>query len=229
MTQYQNTEWVSEVAQSCPTLCNPMGCSLPGPSICGIFQARVLEWVAISFSRGSPWPRDQTQVSHIAKRHFTVWATREVLMSVPHSYGLPHSSVGKTSTCNAGDPGLIPGLERSAREAIGYPLQYSWAFLVAQLVKESACNVGDLGSIPGLGRSPGEGKGYPLQYSGLENSMGLQRVGKTEWLSFTLYIKILLNIKLKLWGQLKPALWLYCEVENIYINSRWNSSSLHGL
>ena len=43
--------------------------------------------------------------------------------------------------------------------------------------KESACNVGDLGSIPVLGRSPGEGKGYPLQYSGLENSMGLQRIG----------------------------------------------------
>ena len=42
--------------------------------------------------------------------------------------------------------------------------------------KESACNAGDPGLIPGLGRSPGEGKGYPLQYSGLENSMGLQRV-----------------------------------------------------
>ena len=43
--------------------------------------------------------------------------------------------------------------------------------------KESTCNVGDLGSIPGVGRSLGEGKGYPLQYSGLEKSMGLQRVG----------------------------------------------------
>ena len=43
--------------------------------------------------------------------------------------------------------------------------------------KESACNAGDLGWIPGLGRSPGEGKGYPLQYSGLEKSMGSQRVG----------------------------------------------------
>ena len=51
--------------------------------------------------------------------------------------------------------------------------------------KESACNAGDLGSIPGLGRSPGEGKGYPLQYSGLENSMGLQRVGP-DWVTFTL-------------------------------------------
>ena len=75
---------------------------------------------------------------------------------------------------------MIPGSERSAGEVIGYPLQYSWASLVAQLVKESACNVGDLGLIPRLGRSPGEGKGYPLQYSGLENStdeaMGSQRV-----------------------------------------------------
>ena len=53
----------SEVAQSCPTLCNPMDCSLPGSSVHGIFQARILEWVAISFSSGSSWPRDQTWVS----------------------------------------------------------------------------------------------------------------------------------------------------------------------
>ena len=49
--------------------------------------------------------------------------------------GFPDSSVGKESTCNAGDPGLIPGLRRSAGESIGYPLQYSWASLVAQVVK----------------------------------------------------------------------------------------------
>ena len=49
--------------------------------------------------------------------------------------GFPHSSVGKESTCDAGDPGLIPGSGRSAGEGIGYPLQYSWASLVAQLVK----------------------------------------------------------------------------------------------
>ena len=47
----------------------------------------------------------------------------------------PDSSVGKESTCNAGDPGLIPGLGRSPGEGIGYPLQYSWAFIVAKLVK----------------------------------------------------------------------------------------------
>ena len=49
--------------------------------------------------------------------------------------GLPHSSVDKESTCNAGDPGSIPGLGKSAGEGIGYPLQCSWASLVAQLVK----------------------------------------------------------------------------------------------
>ena len=51
-----------------------MDCSLLGFSVHGIFQARVLEWVAISFSRGSSWPRDWTQVSCIAGRHFTLWA-----------------------------------------------------------------------------------------------------------------------------------------------------------
>ena len=65
----------SEVAQSCMTLCDPMDCSLSGSSIHGIFQARALEWVAISFSRGSSQPRDQTQVSRIVGRRFTVWAT----------------------------------------------------------------------------------------------------------------------------------------------------------
>ena len=70
----------SEVAQSCLTLCDPMDCSLPGSSIHGIFQARVLEWVAISFSRGSSQPRDRTWVSHIVGRCFAIWATtREVM------------------------------------------------------------------------------------------------------------------------------------------------------
>ena len=70
------------VAQSCLTLCDSMDYSLLGSSIHGIFQARILEWVAISFSRRSSWPRDWTLVccvSCIVGRHFTIWATREVL------------------------------------------------------------------------------------------------------------------------------------------------------
>ena len=54
-----------------------MDCSPPGSSVHGIFQVRILEWVAYPFSRGSSWPRDRTQVSHIAGRFFTIWATRE--------------------------------------------------------------------------------------------------------------------------------------------------------
>ena len=69
--------WRSEVAQSGPTLCDPLDCSLSSSSICGIFQARVLEWIAVSFSRGSSRPRNQTQVSCIAGRRYTVWATTE--------------------------------------------------------------------------------------------------------------------------------------------------------
>ena len=67
------TKWSeSEVAQSCLTLWDTMDCSLPGSSIHGIFQARILEWVAISFSRRSFRPRDWTQVSCIVGRCFTV-------------------------------------------------------------------------------------------------------------------------------------------------------------
>ena len=62
----------SEVAQSCPTFSDPMDCSLPGSSIHGIFQARVLEWVAVSFSRGSSRLRDWTRVSRIAGGCFTL-------------------------------------------------------------------------------------------------------------------------------------------------------------
>ena len=69
------------VAQSCLTLCDPMDCmdcGLLGSSVHGILQARILEWVSISFSRGSSKAKDRTWVSCIVSRFFTVWATREV-------------------------------------------------------------------------------------------------------------------------------------------------------
>ena len=67
----------AKLLQLCLTLCDPKDYSLPGSSVYGIFQAKVLEWVAISFSRGSSRPGDWTQVSHIVGRCFTLWATRE--------------------------------------------------------------------------------------------------------------------------------------------------------
>ena len=103
-------------SKSSLTLCFPMDCSPPGSSVHGFFQTRILEWVAVSYYRGSSQLRDQIHVSYVF-------------------WGFPDSSVGKESACNAGDPGSIPGSGRFAGEGIGYPLQHSRASFVAQLVK----------------------------------------------------------------------------------------------
>ena len=123
----------SEVTQSCPTLCNPMDCSLPGSSV----QARVLERFAISFSRGSSRSRDQTQVSCIVGRCFTIWATREALnfywsrddeaQSGPERSGSSHLAVRQQlsqSLHRALSPQLPPW-EGSQQElpALGFPWQ----------------------------------------------------------------------------------------------------------
>ena len=101
LLQCRKVKSESEVAQSCLTLRDPMDCSLPGSSVHGIFKARVLEWGAIAFYLGHTYTKK----------------------------GLPDSSIGKESACNAGNLDLIPGSGRSAREGIDYPLHYSWASL----------------------------------------------------------------------------------------------------
>ena len=99
----------------------------------------------------------------------------------------PDSSIGKESACSARDPSLIPGSGKSAGEGIGYPPQYSWAFLVAHLVKNPPAMWDTW--VQSLGwEDPLRGKGYALQYSGLENSMnysswGRKELDTTEWLS----------------------------------------------
>ena len=99
--------------------------------------------------------------------------------------GFPCGSAGKESPCSAGDPGVIPGSRRSSGGGMGFPLQHSWASLVAQMLK----NPPAMWETPGLGRFPGGGDGSPFWYSCLENfhgqrslagcsqSTGLQRVG----------------------------------------------------
>ena len=88
-------------SRSAVWLCHTMDCSLPCSSLRGILQARILEWIAVSFSRGSSQPRDQTQNSHIAGGFFTIWATREA-----HEYwsGKPIPSPGDLP-----DPGIELG------------------------------------------------------------------------------------------------------------------------
>ena len=103
----------SEVAQSCLTLCDPMDCSLPGSTIRRIFQARILELVAISFSRRSSWPRDWTQVSHmvgIVGRGFYHLSNqgRSEVHGIKRSQkwkceGFPGGSVVKKPLANAGE------------------------------------------------------------------------------------------------------------------------------
>ena len=122
------------VLKSCGTLCDPMDGSPPGSSVHGISQARILEWVAISFSRGPSQPRDQILISCLAGGFFTTeppGKARPLLhisqleTNQEHQLGFPASADGKESTCNAEDPHSILGLGRSTGEGIGYPLQHS--------------------------------------------------------------------------------------------------------
>ena len=151
------------VAQSCLTLCNPVRCNQPGPSVHGILQARILEWVAIPFSRRSSWPRDQTQTFCIASRFFTIWPTREAPVC---KYG-----IGKTSSLAAvgGNRGIWSSQTQIQRINIIFYIDLSGSFMKSFIqnnfiyfiwlrgypgwlgsdAKKSACNVRDLGSILG--------------------------------------------------------------------------------
>ena len=93
-------KWVMIVAQSCLILCNPMDCSLPGSSVHGILQARLLEWVAISFSRGSSQPRDATlqeSLYHLSQQGSLL--LRDI-----------SSSVGKEPACQVREDPLEEGM-----------------------------------------------------------------------------------------------------------------------
>ena len=89
---FLNTFFLSKVlvSQLCPTLCNPMDCSLPGSSVHRILQARIMEWVAILFSRGSSLSSDRTLVAHIAGRFFSVCVTREASNSLSPNSNIKH-------------------------------------------------------------------------------------------------------------------------------------------
>ena len=107
----------SEVTQSCPTLNDPMDYSLPGSSVHGIFQARVLAWIAVAFSNN--W--------HMTLHNFKVY-----IVLIWYNYILqndykdfPGGSVVKNTPANAVDTGSVPGSERSPEEGNGNPLQYS--------------------------------------------------------------------------------------------------------
>ena len=102
--------------------------------------------------------------------------------------GFPDSSVGKESSCNAGDPGSIPGSGRSAGEGIGYPLQYSWASLVPQLVKSPPA-MQETGFDPWVGKIPWRRERrptpvfWPGEFQGQHSPWGHKELDMTEQLS----------------------------------------------
>ena len=115
-----------------------MDCSPPHSSVHGIFQARILEWVASPFSRGSSQSRDQTQVSHIAGGFFTIWATREALKIIkcescsvlsdslrPHGLYSPWNSPGQNT--RMGRYSRLQGIFPSQGSNPGL-LHYRWIF-----------------------------------------------------------------------------------------------------
>ena len=96
------------VSQSCLTLCNPMDCSPPDSSVHRILQARLLKWVAISFSRASSWPRDWTSISCVGRRILYHWAIREAPFF--NSWKCPDLK-GSLTYRGAGFPGGTSGKE----------------------------------------------------------------------------------------------------------------------
>ena len=98
------------VTKSCLTLCNPMDCSPPGSSVHGISQIRILAWVAMSSSRGSSQPRDRTQVSRIAGRFFTSWASPNKTYGLNNRTWFTHSSGGWKSKIKSWQSRLPPRL-----------------------------------------------------------------------------------------------------------------------
>ena len=110
----------SVVVQPCPTLSDPMDHSLPGSSIHGIFQARVLEWGAIAFSDRKARGLQMEEISCKCQTFFCFSLKRQEETNFKcQIFGFPGGSVGKESPCNAGDPSPIPGLGRSPGEEIG--------------------------------------------------------------------------------------------------------------
>ena len=163
--------------QSCPTLCDPVDGSPPGSSVPGILQARILEWVAISCSSAWKW---KMKVKLLSVPLFaTPWT---VAYQAPPSMGFSRQEYRSGLPCpSPGDPGSIPGSGRSPGEGIGYPLQYSWASLVAQMVKNLPA-VQESWVLSLVRKIPWGGHGNPLQYSWLENPCGQRSlVGYSPW------------------------------------------------
>ena len=149
------------VAQSCLTFRDPMNCSLPGFSVLGILQARVLEWLAMPSSRGSSQPRDWTQVSCFKGRIFISWATREAqnvtdfvfMISVIPLFYIKENKLFKWIYASNqrrqwhSTPVLLPGESQGQRSLAGYSPWGHKELDTAEQLSLSLENIGTLGVL----------------------------------------------------------------------------------
>ena len=202
ISTYMYVKMLVLVTQSCLNCCDPME---PARLLCPWnFLSKNTGAGSHSLLQGSFRLRDQTQFSCTAGRFFTVWyihvcigtkLSQRTLSSISTLTVVlcdsPHISVGKESTCNAGDPGSIPGSGRSAREGIGYPLQYSRASLVVQLVKNPPA-MQKTWVNPWVGKIPWRRKRLPTpvflpgEFQGLYSPWGCKESDTTEKISLSL-------------------------------------------
>ena len=155
----------AKLLQSCLTLCDPIDGSPSGSPVPGIIQARILEWVAISFSNAWKWKVKVKSLSRVWL-FVTPWtAAYQAPLSMGFSRQEYWSGVPLPSPVLITGGCLSPLWSLSTRcQKQRPPLPTTWRSKMSPRWlrgKESACNAGDLDSIPGLGRSPGEGNDYP--------------------------------------------------------------------
>ena len=154
---------------NCVQLFNSMDCSPPGSSVHGILQARILEWIAISFSRGSSQPRNGTLIPALVGRFFITkspgkpktHSNSAYLMKLLSGSNEPSRMAGTYYQLTDDCLHIIIALTHIKMPIFIFHLHYykEWCFPCSSVGKESACNTGDLGSISGSGRSPGERNG----------------------------------------------------------------------
>ena len=133
--------WCCLVTKSCPALCDPMDCSPPGFSVHGISQARILEWVAISYSRDSSWPRNQTHISCVGRRILYHWATKETPWLRMHERNL--MTPKEDQVCSS-DTSKTVALERRENLKIGaslWELNYSYFIVFMYVWCHHLCRV----------------------------------------------------------------------------------------
>ena len=145
----------------------PHELSPPDSPVHGILQARILEWIVISFSKGSSPPRDWALASHLAGRLFTDWAMIFNNNSWSCISNRRDRQMQLPLTCSISRALLMPW----------YTGTQGGGFIGGSVVKKPSANAGDAGSSPGSERSPGEGNSNPPQYSCLGNPMGSQIIG----------------------------------------------------